>query len=89
VTPGDVTEKRFMVTWLREPYPRPLRPNLGGRSLDECDLDPRGRGPPCPGGGPIRLSSTSLNGASVNLARRCGLTTHGRIPDCWAGATLT
>jgi len=44
---------------------------------------------PLSGGGPIRFSSTSLNGASVNLARRRGLTTHGRIPDCWAGATLT
>jgi len=44
---------------------------------------------PLSGGGPIRFSSTSLNGASVNLARRRGLTTHRRIPDCWAGATLT
>ena len=37
------------------------------------------------GGGPIRFPPSSPLGASVNPARRCGLTTHGRISDCRHG----
>ena len=41
------------------------------------------------GGGPIRFPPSSPLGASVNPARRCGLTTHGRISDCRHGTART
>ena len=50
MTPGDVTEKRFMVTWLQEPYPVRCVPT-GRQVSGGAQSGSKGEGPSLSGGG--------------------------------------